>query len=212
MPHQLPECKASNVITEISARVANEAQRAPRTNLFVMAAIYADAGSTPVKVRNVSPGGALIESAVVPPIGSQVRLCRGNLSVSAQIVWSRDGRAGLRFQSTVSVADWLPRSLATHPQQRVDEMVQTVKATERVPTSSSDCLKLGSSSPTALELTQLTEAIESLAEDLAADTEVVKRHLLKLQSLDLAAQALRKLAASVDDTWPPSTEKYRLQT
>jgi hypothetical protein len=47
----------------------------------------------------------------------------------------------------------------------------------------------------ALELTRLCVGLEKLSEDLASDAHVVQRHITKLQYLDLAAQALRKLAA-----------------
>lgn len=160
-----------------------------------MAAIYAAAGSTPVKLRNVSPRGALVEGALVPPLGSRVRLCRGSLSVTAEIIWSTDGRAGLRFESTVCVEDWLPHGRAMTPQERVDEMVGQVKASALVPRSPGDGLTTESGKPAALELARLVHALESLAEDLTADPEVVKRHLLKIQTLDVAAQALRKVAA-----------------
>lgn len=85
-----------------------QAQREPRTNLFVMGAIYSDSGSAPVRVRNVSPHGALIEGIEIPPAGSQVRLCRGSLSVANAIKWCEARRAGLQFESAVLVADWLP--------------------------------------------------------------------------------------------------------
>lgn len=180
---------------EPAAAFGCEAQREPRTNVFVMAAIYAEAGSTPVKVRNVSPGGALIEGAVIPPPGSQVRLCRGSLSVTAEIAWSEDGRAGLHFESAVCVADWLPGGRATRHQQWADEMIQQVKAPHLVPVAGGARPESQPDEVSAVELTRLTEAIESLAEDLVRDPEVVKRHMLKLQTLDLAAQTLRKLAA-----------------
>ena len=37
--------------------------------------------------------------------------------------------------------------------------------------------------------------IESLANDLSSDPNIVRRHMAKLQTLDATAQALRKLAA-----------------
>lgn len=180
---------------ESAAALGSEALREPRTNVFVMTAIYGEAGSTPVKVRNVSPGGALIEGAVIPPPGSRVRLCRGSLSVTAEIAWSENGRAGLHFESAVGVADWLPGGRAMRHQQCVDEMIQQVRASPFVPIPPDDCRGFQPSKVTAVELGRLTEAIESLAEDLVGDPAVMKRHMLKLQALDLAAQTLRKLAA-----------------
>lgn len=180
---------------EAAEALGTDAQREPRTNVFVMAAIYGEAGSTPVKVRNVSPGGALIEGAVVPPPGSRVRLCRGSMSVTAEVAWSEDGRAGLHFESAVCVADWLPGGRGTSHQQCVDEMIQEVRASHLVSVPAGGCPGPQSNEVTAVELTRLTEAVESLAHDLARDPAVVKRHMLRLQTLDLAAQTLRKLAA-----------------
>ena len=114
------------------------------------------------------------------------------MSVSAQIAWSKDGRAGLRFESTVTVADWLPGGGARSPQHQVDAMVQQVKASQLVPASAGPNLQ--SCTLSAQDLAGLSAAVESLAEDLARDPAVVHRHMLKLQTLDLAAQALSKLA------------------
>ena len=81
-------------------------------------------------------------------------------------------------------------------QQRVDEIVQQVKASGGVNRDASGSApRLQSGKLTALELTRLTMSLESLAEDLAADPGVIMRHMAKLQTLDLAAQALRKIAA-----------------
>jgi hypothetical protein len=78
----------------------------------------------------------------------------------------------------------------------VDEIVQQVKAS-RTESSASPAQgpALKASKLDALELTRLRVALESLAKDLAADPDIVKRHMAKLQSLDITAQALGKLAA-----------------
>jgi hypothetical protein len=184
------------MITQMRGHTQCEARREPRTNMFVMATIYADTGSAPVKVRNLSSSGALVEGGVLPPPGATFRLCRGSLNITGEVVWSRDGRAGLRFASGVSVADWLPRGKATAPQQRVDDIVQYAKAS-LIPTSISpeDCPIFETNKLSSLDMTRLRQAIESLAEDLANDPLIVERHASKLQTLDIAAQALRKLAA-----------------
>jgi len=56
-----------------------------RSNIFVMATIYAPGGSTPVRVRNMSRTGALVEAPVLPAAGSRVRLSRGSLTVVGDI-------------------------------------------------------------------------------------------------------------------------------
>lgn len=184
------------MIGEPTKSTDDDARCEPRTSVFVMATLYAGAGSSAVKVRDVSPAGALIEGGVVPPPGTQVCLCRAGLTITGTIVWSRGDRAGLRFESRTSVAEWLPRGGALAPQQRVDEIVQQVKASGPArPLSRRDVPTFQSATISDVELTQLALALESLAEDLAGDAGVTTRHMEKLQTLDVAVQALRKLAA-----------------
>lgn len=172
-----------------------DARQERRTSLFVMATLYANSGSWPVRVRDLSSAGALVEGAILPPEGTSIRLNRGTLSVVGEIIWCRDGRAGLRFDSNLSVADWLPRGRASMAQQRVDEMVQHAKSsiTADPPVLAAQQL-LQSKKINVGELEQLGAAIDSLALDLAADEHVFARHMAKLQTLDLVSQTLRKLA------------------
>ena len=188
------------MITELNP-AGPDARGAPRTSLFVMATLYADSGSSPVKVRDVSPAGALIEGENIPAPGMGIRLSRGSISICGEIIWCRGGRAGLRSESTVTVADWLPGRQSRTAQERVDRVVQQVKVsgTLRAPPTASVPSFMGSRLSTA-ELMQLRKSLESLAEDLAADPDIVKRHTPKLQILDLTAQALRKL---VDERGSP---------
>jgi hypothetical protein len=65
-----------NALTSLVALDANDhdsgrQQRADiRSNMFVMAVLYCDGCSAPVRIRNLSRSGALIESAVIPPDGA----------------------------------------------------------------------------------------------------------------------------------------------
>lgn len=112
-------------------------------------------------------------------------------------MWCKDGRAGLQFGSSVVVADWLPQGSANAGQQRVDRLVQKLKNDGLSPSQSS--IAIGEDDRpdfSAQELNHLRKAVESLAEVLAADAAVVERHLSKLQTLDMVAQALGRLAAA----------------
>jgi hypothetical protein len=173
-----------------------EGRVSARANLFVMAAICAGLGSEPVKVRNLSANGALVEGAILPQPGAQVRLCRADLSIDGEIIWCKDGRAGLRFNSAVAVADWLPQGSAKASQERVDRLVQEFKTSGDAWAPSAALGGVPSKDISVAELIRLRGAIESLAEDLAADTAIVERHVSKLQTLDIVAQALGKLAAA----------------
>ena len=169
-----------------------EARCSQRTNLFVAAALYNSVSSCPVKVRNLSESGALVEASVLPPPATKIRLCRGSLAVSGKVVWQRAGRAGLRFDSAITVSDWLPKS-ATQHQSRVDEMVHHVKMgrpADSTPLSEALALSQGPQ-----EWEALASSIEQLADDLAADSHLVAYHSWKLQKLEMIAQEIRRIVA-----------------
>lgn len=181
------------MIVDLSKHWQSQPPREARTNLFAMATVYAATGSMPVKVRNLSSTGARIEGPVLPPEDAQICLRRGDLEVSGKIIWCREGNAGVRFDSKVKVADWLPRGRASAPQQRIDRVVHEARQSSAV-ASPSVVAHLPDSIPTELELLRLRQAIEMLADDLANDPVVLERYGHKLQVLDMAASALRKLA------------------
>lgn len=168
----------------------------PRTNMFLIATISASSFSGPVKVRNLSPSGALIEGAALLAVKEPIHLRRGRLAVTGEVVWSRSGRAGLRFRSRLKVKDWLPTDFNRAAQQRVDEILQSLRAdaTGDAPPRINELPEVHALS--ASDLGDLAKAIDALAQDLASDQVVVSRHFTKLQTLDIAAQALRKLSAA----------------
>lgn len=182
------------ITANIGSAFESKARRELRTNLFAMGTIYVDGASTPVRVRNLSPTGAMIEGAVLPRAGRRVRLRRGDLEVSAEIAWCKDGAAGLRFESAVTVAEWLPRGRAIGPQQRIDEVFHQARAGASVP-SPPQAPHCSGNKRNALDLTRLKQAIESLAVELASDPEIVGRYASKLQVLDMAAETLGKIAS-----------------
>lgn len=175
-----------------------DTRRGPRTSLFVMAVMYAGNASAPVKLRDVSAGGALVEGALIPTPGTKISLRRGSLVVTGEVAWQKDGRAGLSFDTRVSVGDWLPSAKVPAAQQRVDEAVQQIKSSMLGRAPGAISLPLESVPVTASELRGLRRAIESLADDLSDDPAVVARHAAALQTLDLAVQILSRLVADRD--------------
>jgi hypothetical protein len=157
--------------------------------MFVLATMSAAQASGPVKIRNMSASGALIEGASLPQAGESITLRRGDKAIAARIVWSEHGRAGLRFAGRATVRDWLPS--AQSGQQDVDEAFQAVKSGEVVERMIAPTIGPFTSS----DLRQLARAIDALADDLADDAAFISRHGTKLQALDVASQTLRKLAS-----------------
>jgi len=164
-----------------------------RNNIFVMATVYAGGGSTPVRVRNISRSGALIEATDLPPAGTSIRLSRGSLEVMGNIMWVDVHKAGLRFATSVRVADWLPQGKRGSGQQLVDEMVHQARLGPAARTPQPD--RSDQANLTfADELSQLRYMLERAGEDLASDSAVTTNHPAALQFIDGVAQSLARLA------------------
>lgn len=82
------------------------AARTSRTNLLLSASIESNGLSAPVRIRNLSEHGALIEGAALPPVGSILILRRLQLEMRATVIWSDKGRCGVRFEGMIAVAGW----------------------------------------------------------------------------------------------------------
>jgi hypothetical protein len=180
--------------------LAAEHRVEPRSNIFVMATLYAAGGSTPVRIRNMSRTGALVEATALPPSGSPIRLSRGSLSIAGQVVWVAGPKAGVHFASGIAVADWLPNGKRGSGQQLVDELVHQSRLGTISMTAPPD-LQLITRPPsvTADELVRLQKLLERAGEELAADSLVAATHLMALQLIDGVAQTLAKLAAQDGD-------------
>jgi len=168
-----------------------------RSNMFVVAALYCDRGSSPVRIRNMSRSGALIESAVIPPEQSPVRLSRGSLAVVGQIVWRKDNRAGIRFDAAVEVGNWLPGGGHSTAQQRVDEIVHSCRTTH---SNQPEPATAAPTAPPALaelagQLVEIKHALNAMGEVLAEDMAVAMAHSTELQTIDISVQKLERIAA-----------------
>lgn len=168
-----------------------EPRCAARTNMFVVATIYAGDASAPVKIRNLSRTGALIEGARLPPVGTKISLRRGSLHAGGEVVWSGNGRAGIKLDAPASVAHWLPGGEALLQQEQVDAIFQEIKASGASSLPARDPLP---STVTAEEVGKVVALLGELAESLSDDADVVARHGVQMQALDLAAQMLGKLS------------------
>jgi PilZ domain len=165
-----------------------------RSNIFVMATVYAAGSPTPVRVRNMSQSGALVEATGLPPAGTSIRLSRGSLEVIGDIMWVDTNKAGLRFASPVRVADWLPVGKRGSSQQLIDELVHRARVGAAARTPSLEPFDQTNVS-LADELSQLSCMLERAGEELASDSAVTMQHLAALQIIDGVTQSLAKLAA-----------------
>lgn len=58
--------------------------------------------SLPVKLRNLSAEGALVEGENLPVEGAELLFRRQELSAQARVIWVRGGRCGLAFNFPLS--------------------------------------------------------------------------------------------------------------
>jgi hypothetical protein len=179
---------------------ATEHRLEPRSNIFVAATLYASGGSTPVRIRNMSRNGALIEAAALPRSGTAIRLSRGPLSVAGELIWVTGPKAGLHFSSSIAVADWLPNGNRGSGQQLIDEMVHQSRL-GAIPKTGAP---IEEPSPARIfatpdELMRLQHMLERAGEELAGDASIAARHVMALQLVDGVAQALAKLAAQAGE-------------
>jgi len=158
-----------------------------------MAAIAAPSACGPVRLRNLSTRGGLIETAAPPKVGDSFLLRRADQSVVGTIVWCRGNRAGLQFDTAIAIADWLP--VEHQGQQAVDAIFH------RFTSGSRGLMQVAPATTWAAdsqELCELASSLEELGDSLAEDADAIARHGTQLQALDIAVQMLRKLAAASD--------------
>lgn len=164
----------------------------PRTNIFVMAKLVSDTMSGPVRIRNLSEGGALIESKELPGTGERCRLIRGSLSVPGTVTRRGEKNVGFQFERQISVDSWMKSQ--NEQQQAVDQVVQQAK--QMYPIADHAHLsgrKLQSTVGEREDLHEIADKLDRLADSLSGDPEVIARYMNQLQVLDLASQKLRAL-------------------
>jgi len=183
-------------MTQPCAAEGDDPRNGPRANVFLAGVLHAAGGAFPVRIRNLSPEGALAEGGDLPDEGNAVRLQRGPYTVAARVVWRLDKGCGLRFSAAIPVEQWISYGTASGGQQRVDAMVADARSGTAGPgpvvepgsPGLIDCLQA------ATEMETLCEHLRGAAEDLAAKPEVVALAFEALQRLDIATAQLAGLA------------------
>jgi len=158
-----------------------------RSNVFLAAALETDAGAAPVRIRNLSSVGALVDGAALPPVGAKVRLLRAHLKASGEIVWQDKNHCGIRFENAINVVDWVQRA-GHSEQQRVDGIVAAIRNSNPVPR------ELQQSVDTGETLATISRTLDQICERLARTPNMSIELGEELLRLDAIAQSLRKIA------------------
>ena len=82
--------------------IMNRNRRSQRSNVLLAASIEASGASIPVKLRNLSTEGALIEGPDLPVEGSEVLFRRNELSVTSRVAWVHGKHAGVAFKRPIA--------------------------------------------------------------------------------------------------------------
>lgn len=176
-----------------------DARSARRANVFLSAVLDVAGSSFPVRIRNLSPAGALVDGKDLPPKGDAVRLQRGPHSAVASVMWRKGDACGLRFASVVPVQEWIAYGTAHKGQQCVDEMIASVRAGAPAepaaevtkPSAPIDRMQ------TVEQLRIVTEQLENIAGTFAAIPAVVGQGTAALQNLEMARQKLVDLSTRI---------------
>ena len=167
-------------------------RREERVELHVMASLHAGTSGGPVRLRNISSEGALIESDDLPMVGDSVELRRGALTVAGKVIWRDQQRAGLLFAGRTDVSQWLPGAEA---QKAVDDTFKRLKEEmQAVARAQASVTPTHSSYITVDDMNDTAAALDGLADALCEDDAIILKYSSKLQALDIAAQLLRKIA------------------
>lgn len=85
------------MITTMDERNVAQNRRSRRSNVLLAATVEAARGELPVRLRNLSADGALIEADELPGKGEQILFRRNDIAVAGRIAWVLDRHAGLSF-------------------------------------------------------------------------------------------------------------------
>lgn len=73
-------------------------RRSSRSNVFLAATLEVSGLSIPVKLRNLSAEGALIQGEQLPTEGTELLFKRNELCELGRVVWAKGSHAGIAFK------------------------------------------------------------------------------------------------------------------
>jgi len=177
------------------------AQRAPRTNLFLAATIEADTLNAPVRIRNLSEGGAMLEGPAFPRIGDGLTLRRLEMHIGGRVIWHSGSRCGVQFDGIASVPEWVSGKRSGDARHQGQTRVDSIQAAIRsnAPASPASEWQADGGSPElsrriAEELAYVQRLLENMGDTLTDDPIIMQRHAGTVQGFDLASQILGHLA------------------
>lgn len=184
---------------------ASARTRAPRKNLLLTATIRSQGVSAPVRIRNLSEKGAMVDGQALPEPGASLILQRLEVEMRGVVAWRAEGRCGIQFEGAASVDEWVagrraPAAIFGHGQSRVDQIQAAIRsgrdiADEDVPAAGPAEIITDPEARVAEELDHVQRMLDDVAADLIGDMALLQRHGEALQRFDNACQILNQLSA-----------------
>lgn len=95
-------------------------RRSRRSPVFLAATIEVDGLAQPVKLRNLSEEGVLIEGDHLPAEGATTWFERKDLRIKGRIAWVHDRYAGVAFEEALKAEDVLRHVPKPRPRAKLD--------------------------------------------------------------------------------------------
>lgn len=105
-------------------------RKSRRSNVLMAASLELSGAALPVKLRNLSSEGALVEGDKLPVEGAAIQFRKGELSVAGRIAWVSEGRAGISFAQKLEPEQVLRHVPAPRPRVHADFRRPGLKARE----------------------------------------------------------------------------------
>jgi hypothetical protein len=133
-PMEAEEARALACSVEVVGANGYENTRLPRYSLIRNASLQWNGMTFAIRIRNISIGGALLESSRELPEGAQVQLdLPGAGNLGAEVRWHEGGRIGIKFDKPFNLGELGPGQRDKAPQSRVVQ--PTYLASETSPSS-----------------------------------------------------------------------------
>lgn len=159
-----------------------------RSNVFLSATLVVGATALPVRVRNMSRHGALLDGQSLPSAGARIRLVRGELSADGEIAWRHDSQAGISFSGEIDVGVWV-KKIGHAGQQRVDHAIAALRRNQSLPANPA---------PQAPSMARIGQELQAICEKLAGSPTITVEFGEELVKLDTLAQTLQQFAGRMN--------------
>jgi hypothetical protein len=100
--------------------IPTQNRKSRRSHVLMSASLRSNGGDQPVKLRNLSEHGALVEADSLPDVGTIVRFRKGDLNLPARVAWVDNGRAGVAFDAPLDPESVMRHVPSPPPRRKLD--------------------------------------------------------------------------------------------